>query len=412
MTIRHSFLTAIKGLRTNRSRSALTILGIVIGITAIMIVMSVGQGAQDLILGQIQGLGSKTIVVIPGREPKGPSDAAQIFSDSLKEKDIEALHRKENVSTLDTIMPVVFGGETAVYAGETFRLTIFGASEFMQEMFDIVPSEGAMFTADDVRNRSDVVVIGSKVKEELFHGGDALGEKMKIKGRSFKIIGILPKKGQVNFFNFDEMAIAPYTTAQQYIFGIKHFHRLIMRASSEDVIPETVRDIQATLRASHGITDASKDDFFVQTQVDLAARFSSITDILTLLLVAVAAISLLVGGVGIMNIMLVAVTERTREIGLRKAIGATDRDILLQFLLEAVVLTGVGGIVGILLGAILSFLVALILSRVVGLGWVFAFPLNATLLGLSVSAIIGIIFGLYPARQAAKKSPMEALRYE
>ncbi|MDO8600698.1 MAG: ABC transporter permease [bacterium] len=412
MTFAHTLKTALVGLRTHKSRSALTILGIVIGITAIILIMAVGQGAQDLILKQVQGMGSKTIAVAPGREPTGPSDFAQIFSDSLKERDLELLLRKENAPTIAEVMPVVFGGETASYGSETYRTTIFGASELISNIFDLFPAEGRFFDEEDIRGKADVVVIGSKVRDELFGQSDALGERIRIKGRNLRIIGILPKKGQISFFNFDDMAIMPYTTAQQYIFGIKYFHRFIIEASTEDAIPQTVRDIEATLRASHDIDDPSKDDFFVETSADIAERLKTITDVLTLLLVSVAAVSLLVGGIGIMNIMLVSVTERTREIGLRKAIGATNQDIMRQFLFEAVILTAMGGVIGILFGALLSFVVALVLSQVVALPWTFSFPVSAALIGLGVSAGVGLLFGLYPARQASRKSPIEALRYE
>lgn len=412
MLIVYTLKTALTGVRTHKSRSALTILGIVIGITAIILIMAVGQGAQNLIIGQIQGLGSRTIAVIPGREPSGPSDFAQIFSDSLKERDLEMLLRKENAPTVGEIMPVVFGGETASYGNETYRLTIFGASELISKIFDLYPAEGRFFSDEEVRGRADVVVIGAKVKEELFGQSDALGGRVRIKGRNLRVIGILPKKGQVSFFNFDEMALTPYTTAQQYIFGIKYFHRFIVEAETEEVIPQTVRDVTLTLRASHGIDDPSKDDFFVQTQEDIAARLSTVTGVLTLLLVSVAAISLLVGGIGIMNIMLVSITERTREIGLRKAVGAANRDIMRQFLFEAVMLTGAGGIIGIFFGALLSFVAALVLSRVAALPWEFSFPISAAFIGLAVSVGVGLVFGLYPARQAAMKSPIEALRYE
>jgi len=393
-------------------RSALTILGIVIGITAIILVMSVGEGAQNLILSQVQGLGSKTIFIVPGREPRGPSDVPQTLSDSLHEKDLEALKRKENVPTLKNIMPIVFGAQTASYGAETYRPTILGTSELVAEIFDLYPSEGVFLSGEDIRGRTDMVVLGFKTKEELFGASDAVGEKVKIANRSFRVAGVLPKKGQASLFNFDEVAIVPYTTAQQYIFGIKYFHRFLAEAESDEAVSQTVRDIELTLRESHGITDSSKDDFFVQTQADLADRLSTITNILTLLLVSIATVSLVVGGIGIMNIMLVSVTERTREIGLRKSVGATSKDILRQFLIEAVILTVLGGVAGIILGALLAFLASLILSQVLSITWRFVFPLSAVLLGLGVSSAVGLIFGLYPARQASSKSPIEALRYE
>ena len=239
-----------------------------------------------------------------------------------------------------------------------------------------------------------------------------MGQKIKIKGQNFKIIGILGKKGQSTFVNFDTAAIVPYTTVQQYILGIKYFNRIIVEADSEANVNLTAEDIKITLRNSHNITDPDKDDFFVETQADAMKTVGTITNVLTLFLISVAAISLIVGGVGIMNIMLVSVTERTREIGLRKALGATRKNILTQFLLESITLTTIGGVIGILLGASFSFLASLVLSRYLALNWSFTFPLSASIIGIAVSAAVGLIFGLYPARQAAKKSPIEALRYE
>jgi putative ABC transport system permease protein len=412
MTLLSSFKTSFRGLRINKSRSALTILGIVIGVGAIIIVVALGQGAQDLILNQIRGIGSKTIAIVPGRHPKGPSDVVQTFSDSLKERDLRALKQKSNVPYAEDVMPIVFGGVSGEYHGETYWFTIFGGTEQMSKQFDISPDFGVFIAPEDVTSRADVIVIGDKVKQELFGETDPIGQKIKIKGRNFRVIGTMPSKGQLSFFNLDEVGIMPYTTAQQYVFGIKHYNRIVVSAMSEDLIPETVADIKQTLRDNHGITDPEKDDFFTETQGEAIEQVSVITTILTLFLASVAAISLLVGGIGIMNIMLVSVTERTREIGLRKAVGATEGNILTQFLLEAIILTVSGGVVGIILGSLLSFITALTLSRIYSLDWTFTFPLSAALLGFGVSATVGLIFGLYPARQAAKKNPIEALRYE
>ncbi|MBI5079338.1 ABC transporter permease [Candidatus Wolfebacteria bacterium] len=412
MLFKHSFKTALIGLKTHKMRSVLTILGIVIGIAAIILVMSLGEGAQNLIISQIQGIGSKTIAIVPGRHPKGPSDIIQTFSDSLKERDLESLRKKSNVPDAESVMPIVFGGVSGAYQNETYWFTVFGATEAIIGFFDIAPEKGFFFDDSDVASRAEVAVIGVKVKKELFGDSEAIGQKIKIKNRNFRVIGVLPAKGQFSFFNLDEVAMVPYTTAQQYIFGIKYFNRLIVNAKSEEAIPRAIEDIKTTLRNNHNIIDPEKEDFFVETQGQAIEQVSVITDIFTAFLAAIAAVSLVVGGIGIMNIMLVSVTERTREIGLRKAIGATKKDILIQFLLEAVILTIIGGIIGIIFGTVLAYIVSLVLSYYVSLDWVFIFPFSAVALGMGVAALIGLVFGIYPARQASLKSPMEALRYE
>jgi putative ABC transport system permease protein len=412
MTLRHLIKTSLTGLSTNRSRSFLTILGIVIGITAIMLVVSLGAGAQNLILGEIQGLGTNTIAVIPGRAPTGPSDVTQLYSDSLKSQDVTALENKANVPGLQSLMPVVLSADTASYDSNTYQVSIFGATDLIASIFNLVPSEGQFFDQSDVDSYGDVAVIGADVATHLFDNQDPLNQNINIKGRNFRIVAVLPKSGGGSLFDFDAMVIMPYTTVQTYVTGQKYYSRIIIQAVSDAAVPEAASDIRLTLEESHNITDPTKDDFTVQTQQSLANTLGTITSALTWFLVAVASIALFVGGVGIMNIMLVSVTERTREIGLRKALGARDRDILSQFLLEAVLLTVIGGVIGIILGSSLAFLIALILSHALGINWQFVFPWSGAILGISVSAIIGLVFGGYPARQASKKSPIEALRYE
>ncbi len=412
MNLKYSFKTSFEALRANKSRSVLTILGIVIGITAIILIMAIGQGGQDLILNQIKGMGATTLAIQPGREPEGFSDMASLFSDSLKEKDYLALKKKSNVPSVIEVMPEVVANATLSFEGETKQVSVIGASEILAEIMDIYPSEGSFFTEEDITARNSVVVIGSEVKEDLFGFSEAVGQKIKIKNRDFRVIGVFPQKGQVSMFNMDDMVVVPHTTAQKYLTGTNYYNEIILKAVSESAVPQAVREIEATMRESHNITDPSKDDFQVHTQADLVERVSVITNILTALLLSVATISLVVGGIGIMNIMLVSVTERTREIGLRKAVGAAQKDIMTQFLLESVLLTAIGGVIGIIAGAILAFLVSLILSQVLNLNWGFSFPISAAMAGLLVAALVGLIFGIYPAKKAATKNPIEALRYE
>jgi putative ABC transport system permease protein len=408
---KHILKTSLRALAVNKSRSLLTILGIVIGISSIMIIMSLGAGAENLILGQVQGIGSKTVAIIPGRQPSGPSDVAQMFTDSLKQKDIDALRKKENVPEAELVMPIALGADTASIGNETYRITIFGATDAIQKMLDAYPDRGIFYSEDDVKEYATNIVIGNKIAEKLFSNEDPIGQKLRIKGKNFRIVGVLPSKGS-GIFNFDEAVLMPYTTAQQYVFGTKFFQRIIVQIYSEDMIGTAVTNIESTLRNSHNIIDPAKDDFFVETPADILKSLNVITTALTLLLSSLAAISLVVGGIGIMNIMLVSVTERTREIGLRKAIGATEGDILEQFLMEAIMLTSLGGFIGIGLGTGFSILFAFMINKFGGISWTFVFPLTGAILGLGTTVAMGLLFGIYPARRAAKMEPIEALRFE
>ena len=247
MKATHIIHTSLTGLKTNKTRSALTILGIVIGVTAIIMVVSLGQGARNLILGQIEGIGGRVIAVVPGRIPHGPTDILASLTASLKERDLTALKRKDNVPHAQEIMPVVFGSETLSFDGDIYRPTIFGGTELMAEIYDVYPERGRNLSEDDVRAAADVVVLGTKVVEELSPNRDLLGERVKIKGRNFLVIGILPQKGAASLFNFDDMAMVPYTTAQRYIFGIKHYNRIIIEADLEENVAPTVDDVKPML---------------------------------------------------------------------------------------------------------------------------------------------------------------------
>ena len=412
MRFKYTISTALTALAANKTRSLLTVLGIVIGVMSVTLIVSISNGANNLILNQFQIFGSRTISIEPGREPSGPADLTEIFTDSLKKRELDALSDKNRVPNFSNVSPEVIVPGGIAYEGETYRGTIIGASEVVQTILNLSVSDGVFFDASDVSGRATVAVIGEKVRDELFGLSNPLGKLVKIKGRNFRVVGILASEGNGLFFNVDEITIIPYTTAQAYLLGQDHFMEIIGQADTEEMIPQVTADIEATLRELHNITDPDKDDFHVMTQEGAIASVGVITGIMTALLASVAAISLVVGGIGIMNIMLVAVTERTREIGLRKALGATNKDIRNQFLAEAVALTVTGGILGIALGTFLSFLISIVLSQNLGLSWPFSFPVNAALLGFFVSFTVGLVFGIYPARAAARKSPIEALRYE
>ncbi|TSC73075.1 MAG: Efflux ABC transporter, permease protein [Parcubacteria group bacterium Gr01-1014_38] len=414
MRIPDQLRTATEGLKTNLGRSFLTILGIVIGVAAIVLVLSLGGAARELILREVQGIGGETLVVRPGRQPEGPSEVAQtLFSDSLKERDIIALRRKENVPGARSVDPAIFVPGSVTYQDQVYRPTIFGwNAETLAEAFDITPAEGTFFTEEDTRARAQVTVIGDRVRDELFGSATALGETIRIRGHAFRVVGVLDARGQVGFLNTDELVLVPYTTAQEKLLAISYVHEIFIRADDPSRVEEVAEDVRRTLREMHGITDPAKDDFFVATQQDILERIGTVTLALTVFLAAIAAISLVVGGIGIMNIMLVSVTERTREIGLRKAVGATNAEIRAQFLLEALLLTVTGGALGTVIALLFAALAAVVIRQQFSLPWSFQFSTTGILLGLGTAALVGLTFGLYPATRAARKDPIEALRYE
>lgn len=414
MKISYASSLAFKGIRAKPTRTFLTLLGIAIGVAAVIAIASLGAGANHLITDEISGLGADVIAVRPGKEPSGPSDISQmLYADTLIDKDVEALLRSSNVPHAIAVMPMVVVPGSVAYEGETYTPQIIGAdAAFFGSMFNVYPADGELFGKDEIREKAQIVVIGAKVKDELFGESSALGEKITIKGNKFTVTGIFPPTGQVAFADFDDMVLLPYTTAQTYLLGISHYNEFIVQVDDPANVPVTTKDIVTTLRERHNLMEGEENDFNVTTPAALMEQVGTILSALTIFLSAVVAIALLVGGIGIMNIMLVSVAERTKEIGLRKAVGATDKDILLQFLLEAMLLTLFGGAVGVMFGAGISYGISIAIRTFSALAWTFIFPINYALFALLFSVVIGLIFGLYPARKASRKSPMEALRYE
>ena len=418
MRLSYSLKTAIIGLKTNKGRSFLTMLGIIIGITAVVAMMSLGAGAENLIIGEIMSMGSNNIFIEPGSfDPKKTSMMEAMVEEmeikTLKASDAEAIAK---LPLIDKTAPVAMGTGRVLYRDIDKKVTFLGTTPSALGVYDLQILLGRPMTEGEIRSRARVVILGHQIYEDLFGDEEPVGKNIRIKRTNFQVIGVLEEKGKQMFFSLDEYIFVPVTTAQIFLTGTDHVNNIAATAVDEKSIGEAIEDIRLLLRDRHNIYnpegDLSKDDFRVMSQVEAANMMETITGIFTLFLSGVAAIALVVGGIGIMNIMLVSVTERTKEIGLRKAVGAGKRDILLQFLLEAVVLTIIGGIIGIILGVTFSFLGGIALGRMLGMSWGFFISLKAVILGFSVAGIIGLVFGIYPARKAARLSPIEALRYE
>lgn len=390
-------------------------LGIVIGIASVIILMSIGRSAQDLILKQVQSVGSNLIIIVPGGSANGrfsaPAAAQGIVITSLQQRDVNDLRREPSVVAA---VPEVRGQASIVYGNNDVSASYEGSTEEFFSVRNLAVGEGYAFSAGDVAAARQVAIIGPGLKETLFGSFvDPVGKIIRLKNISFRVVGILEKGGTGAFgVDQDNLVIVPITAAQKKLLGFSHLSNITLQADPAYDIEFVKSRVAFTLRQNHGISNPNKDDFTIRTQEDILSVLGNVTSILTLFLAAIASISLVVGGIGIMNIMLVTVTERTKEIGLRKAVGATNEDILWQFLIESVLLTLAGGVVGIVAGGVVVAAIYGVLSAFFSIGWVFAFPVSAVLLALFVSTVSGVAFGIYPARQAAKKHPIDALRYE
>ncbi len=396
--------SAIRALRGNILRTILTMLGIIIGIASVILIISLGQGASSSITSQVSSLGANLIFIVPGKQIPGRPPSA---SNSLKYADMLALADKTRMPDLGDVSAQVTTQAEVVTNGQNKNASILGISATYANINSLEMNQGEFISPEDESGYSRVAVLGPDVVADLF-GEDAhpIGETITIKSRSFRIIGVTKAKGSVGFTNPDETVYVPATTAMKVFLGQDSVQAILAQATDAKKVDETQEQIIAFLLDQHKITDPVLADFTVRNSKDALSIVNNVTGLLTGMLAGIAAISLVVGGIGIMNIMLVTVTERTKEIGLLKAIGAKRKDILMQFLIESIVLTVSGGIVGIILGISLSFLATRFLPIP------FVLQPSAILLAVGVSTIVGVVFGIYPARRAAKLSPIDALRYE
>lgn len=406
MTLSDLFYETFSALSANKVRSSLTVLGIVIGTSSVIAMVAIGQGAQTSIQSSIQSIGANLLMVMPGAQ-RGPGVQISAGRGSAKSLTADDANAIKSISGVKAVAPEVSGRYQVTARGTNTNTSIVGVTESYPEVRNVSLDSGTFITDQHSLNLSKVAVLGPTARDDLFgEGADPIGQSIRIKGIEFKVIGVTAVKGGSGFGSQDDMIFIPLNSAARFLAGDNYVTTINIQAENSDVMTTIQDDVTALLLSRHKISDATKADFNIMNQADIVATASSVTGTFTILLAAVAGISLVVGGIGIMNMMLTTVTERTREIGLRKAIGAKATDINRQFLAEAVMLTGSGGVVGIIVGTGLAWSVTYlgILQTSVSL--------YSVILAFGVSALIGIVFGYYPAKRAASLNPIEALRYE
>lgn len=411
----------IKNLRARKGRTILTILGITIGVAGVIIIISLGAGAQSLILGQVTKLGSNLLYIQPGKTAENGAPIPGLVITSLVNNDADALRDRGRVPHATAINASVQGAATIVWGNKTADASFLGTDEEYPQVVNFTMQAGQFFNEAENDGGANVVVLGSAISEQLFgaSGVDPVGQIIKVKssvqdkagGVPLRVIGVIAPRGSSFFQNQDELVFMPLIIGQQQVLGIHYLKSIYVKVDDASNVEATISAINTVLKQQHRIQDDINIDFTVRNQADAIKILSTITDALSLFLVAMAAISLVVGGIGILNIMMVTVAERTREIGLRKAVGATKKAIRNQFLLEACLLTSLGGLVGIIIGVIVSYLISIVMKKL-GYDWAFVISWISIVLSVGVSILTGIIFGLFPAIKAAKLDPIEALRYE
>lgn len=406
MKISNLVKIAWRSILLNKSRTFLTMLGIIIGVAAVIAMMAIGEGSKSGIKEEISAMGTNVINIRPGSRMRGGVMGGPSTMQSLTMSDYEYL--KENAQLITNTTPLVNANAQAIYGSNNWPTSIYGVLEPYFEIRKLSLKEGSIFTQSDVDHYEKVVVIGQTVVDNLFPDGESpIGKVIRFGKTPFTVIGILEEKGENNFGqDQDDLIIAPFTTVQKRIVAQDYLQSIVASAVSEDQASQAVTEIETILRERHQIASGDEDDFNVFSMDELIETFSSTSEMLTILLVAIAGISLFVGGIGIMNIMYVSVKERTKEIGIRMAVGARNTAIMIQFLVEAIMISFTGGIIGIIIGVAASYSVHYIMQ------WPVLITTSSIMLSFLVCALTGIFFGWYPARKASNLDPLEALRYE
>jgi len=397
---------ATTALKRNKFRAILTMLGIIIGVGSVIAMLSIGESSKQSIREEMSDMGTNMIMVMPGQQRRGGVMMGNSNTKSLTLKDIEAL--KKDAKYITEVSPQVSTSGQAVNGNNNWPTSIYGVDASYLDIRKYELEDGRVFTDNEIKSLAKVCLVGQTVVENIFANGvDPVGQTIRFGGIPLKVIGVLKEKGENGMgMDQDDLILAPYTSVQRRMLAITHIQSIYASAVSEEMSEAAIDEIETILRQQHKLKEGAEDDFEVRSQAEMVEMVSSVTDMLTLLLGAVAGISLLVGGIGIMNIMFVSVTERTKEIGLRMSVGGRGFDILMQFLIEAVLLSILGGIIGIIFGSALSYLASTLLNM--------PFVIDTQAVGLSflVCSVIGIFFGWYPARKAANLDPIDAIRHE
>jgi len=399
-----SLKIALSSLAANKMRATLTMLGIIIGVAAVIAMVGIGSGAQKAIADRIQAMGSNLLFVQPGSSRQGHIHFGSGSMITLMPEDVDAL--KANSRYIAAVLPEFNRRAQAQFGNKNWNTSIVGTVPEYCDVRNVRVTDGRMITRDEVDNTERVAVIGTEVRTNLFGSASPLNETIRIAQDNFVVVGVFEKKGQQGWQNQDDQIVIPYTTAQRRVFGADNLTGITVKVLDQAYVQEALVEVEKILRRQHRLNRDQDNDFSIRNQSDIISTMQETNETFNFLLAAIAGVSLLVGGIGIMNIMLVSVTERTREIGIRKAIGARRRDIMMQFLVESIVLSLAGGTIGIVVGVLASFLLATLAN------WNTLISPGSILLSFGFSTAVGLFFGLYPARKASLLDPITALRYE